>query len=419
MMRRMGSGCDVLVVLPYYHPETTGHCQSFNSLLPYLAAKGLRVAVVTSDRMYSAADMRLPPRDTHHGVTVRRVKAPAARRVTPSSYLGHAVSFGAKALALAARMRPRAVLCITSPPLLYVLLGWAARMRHVPLLLWAMDLYPEVLVETGLIRRGGFAHRTASMLARAGYRECTKIFTLGPCMSRRIEATGVSRDKLVEVHNWVPEEIHYVPESGNRFLAEQCLAGRFVVHYSGNMGLVHTFDTLLDAASVLAKTDPRVLFILAGHGPKRRALEERIGRERLSNARVLDYVPPDRFSESLSAASLGFVALEPGMEGIIAPGKIYGYLKVGTPVALVQASESDLSRIVRDDVEGREIRPGDVEGLVSYIRELQADPGRLAEARRRNAAWYARHCALEINAGRFLETLRNLPNWRASPANPS
>jgi glycosyltransferase involved in cell wall biosynthesis len=174
------------------------------------------------------------------------------------------------------------------------------------------------------------------------------------------------------------------------------------------MGLVHSFEALLRAAAILAERQPDVLFLLIGNGPKRNEIERSAMERGLPNLRVMDYLPFDQVPQSLSAAHLAFVCIGPGMEGVIAPSKMYASLKVGTPIALAEERPSDLTRVLEDGVEGIRLRPGDGEGLARYITALKADPARTDAARRTNAAWYERNCALNVNAVAFRDCLRGL-----------
>lgn len=400
---------DVTAAVPYYFPETTGHCAAFNSLMPFLAESGLRSAVITSDRLYSFRSATTLQRRARYGETdVYRFPSFAAGRRSLRGQFRHAFSLSVRTVARVLRFPTRSVLCITTPPFLFVFLAAVCRARRIPLFLWAMDLYPEVLVATGLLKPGTGLHRLFARMARGGYRRASHIFTLGPVMSRRLLSQGVEPEKMTEVHMWVPGSVAYVPREENPFVREHRLEDSFVVQYSGNMGVVHSFDLLLGAARRMARLDPTIRFVLIGDGPKRAELDAAVARERLENVMIMDYVPLERLSHSLSAADLSFVSLGGGLEGVIAPSKIYGALKVGTPFVLVQERESDLSRILAGDVEGIAIGPDDLASFEAYIRSLRGDQDRLVRGRRKNALWYRRNCSLETNAVKFLNKIREL-----------
>ena len=403
---RAPRGHDVMAVLPYYFPETTGHCQSFNSLMVFLGGRGLRTAVLTSDRLYAEDAGKLPTFSEYNGVDIHRMSMPAVTRQSPGSHFRYGMLFCCKAVARICTMRTKVVMCITSPPFLYYLLGLVCRVRRIPLILWAMDLYPETLVETGLMKRNGILHRMTRRIAKLGYARCAYIFTLGPVMSRRITDMGIDPELVKCIHNWVPEELEFVAPRENTFISEHGLADKFVIQYSGNIGVVHSFGMLLEAARRLRDEAGDVVIQMIGRGAGKADIEKRVKDEGLKNVMVMDYVAFDRLSHSLSAASVSFVSLKEGLEGVLAPGKIYASLRVGTPVVLVQDAESDLSRIFDDGIEGAVLGTDDCEGFLRYIRELRADPERLRNAREKNAGWYREHCSPEIIGPEFLVQVR-------------
>jgi glycosyltransferase involved in cell wall biosynthesis len=347
-------------------------------------------------------------------VDIYRLAVPKVSRDSLLSQLAYALLFLVKAVAKVLFLQTRVILCITSPPLLFYALSFVCRLRRIPLVLWAMDLYPETFVGAGLIKPGGLMQRTLKNMATTGYKRCARIFTLGPVMTRRIADQGVSEKKLIAVHNWVPESLQYIPGDQNPFINENGLEEKFVVQYSGNMGLVHSFHIIQQAAKELAHSQPDVMFLLIGGGPKREELEHFVARNGLTNVKIMDYVPIEGLSQSISAADVTVVSILGGMEGVIAPGKLYAFLKLGAPFVLVEEKRSDLSRILESDVEGISLRADDTDGFIRYMRELKSDPDRLAKGRWKNAAWYHRNCSLGATAGAFLDELSRLAGQLAA-----
>jgi glycosyltransferase involved in cell wall biosynthesis len=77
------------------------------------------------------------------------------------------------------------------------------------------------------------------------------------------------------------------------------------------------------------------------------------------------------------------VTLEPALEGLVVPSKFYGVLAAGRPVIFVGSPEGELARVIRDSGCGAVVTSGDAIGLARTVRELAADPERMAEMGRR------------------------------------
>ncbi len=403
---------DIVGVLPYFYPETTGHCQSCNLLFAEFSQAGLRVAMIAADRYYSTPGNALPRVERWNGIDIYRVVLPRVSRASAGRHLLQAMAFTLQALRLFRRLRARSAFSITSPPLLYAWLSWVCRRRKIPFVLWAMDLYPETLAAMNLISKDGWRHRLFRRWARKGYERCAHIFTLGPVMRARLVEAGADDQRLTDVHNWVPRGIHYIAPGDNPLYQAGNWKGKFIVHYSGNIGLVHDFALIFAAAERMLVSDPDVVFMIVGQGPRKSDLERVAREKKLDNVRFYPYAPYEQLSESLSLADLAFVTLERGFEGVIAPGKIYAYLAVGAPVVLIQGSASDLSRIVEDGIEGTIVAPHDVEGFCRYVRALKSDSTRRREARVKNRAWYDRSCDFENNGRRFIDVFQRLLSSR-------
>jgi glycosyltransferase involved in cell wall biosynthesis len=89
---------------------------------------------------------------------------------------------------------------------------------------------------------------------------------LGAHMARRLRDEGVPADRITVIENWADGEvIQPVPKEDNPLLCEWRLEGKFVLGYSGNMGHVHEFKTMIDAAERL-QGEPEIAFVFIGDG---------------------------------------------------------------------------------------------------------------------------------------------------------
>ena len=160
--------------------------------------------------------------------------------------------------------------------------------------------------------------------------------------------------------------------------AEWGFEEKFVVAYSGNMGRVHDFDTLLAACERLrAAADVRFLFI--GDGYHRRRLEQEVRRRDLLNVTFQPYQARDRLGESLGVADAHIVSLLPALEGLVVPSKFYGIAAAGRPAIFVGDPEGEIARILRDNHCGLVVAVGDGKGLADAILALRDKPALRAE----------------------------------------
>jgi glycosyltransferase involved in cell wall biosynthesis len=135
---------------------------------------------------------------------------------------------------------------------------------------------------------------------------------------------------------------------------------------------------LLAAAAML----PDVRFLLAGEGPERGALEALAGELGVDD-RVRFLGHRNDIPQLLAACDV--MALPSSFEGL--PVSVLEAMASGT--AVVASNIGGVDEIVRDNVTGLLVEPGDALALAAAIRRLVDDPAeaaRLAEAARTHVA---------------------------------
>jgi glycosyltransferase involved in cell wall biosynthesis len=265
-------------------------------------------------------------------------------------------------------------------PLLARLTG--ARAVH-----WAQDLYPEVAEGVGVIAEDGLPARVLRRLSTAALRGHAHVVTVGRCMRERlVRERGLDAEKVSVVPNWPPAAVASVPHDENPFRAEHGLEDRFVVMYSGNMGLAHPFDAVLDAAATLATERPEVLFLLVGAGPRKAELRRQVERRDLSTVRFLPFQPRERLAESLSAADLHLVTMRPALDGLVVPSKLYGALAAGRPALFLGPRGSEAARVVEEHDCGTVLPDPSGAALADAIRGWHEAPDRWTAAAERARA---------------------------------
>jgi colanic acid biosynthesis glycosyl transferase WcaI len=299
-------------------------------------------------------------------------------RFSKSSLAGRLVNLGTYyllAAIVAFRLpRPDVIVAETDPPLLGALAAVLKRRWGCRLIYNVRDLYPDIAEVTGgvrspflldLLRRGNdYAYERADL-----------IVTLGHDMARRIVDKGVPANKVVVVPDWV-DCGRIRPIDSNPF--RRSFGDKFVVMYSGNIGLSQQLEAVLEAAARV-RDDERILFAIIGEGARKKWLEERARAMELTNVIFLPYQPLENLAQSLSSADLHLIPLAPGAAGCLVPSKIYGILAAGRPFIAMMEENAEVAQIAREDGVGFVVRPGDVDALIGAIREAVDAPEHLKQ----------------------------------------
>jgi glycosyltransferase involved in cell wall biosynthesis len=367
----------VAVLNRVYPPAPGATGALLADLAPALVDRGWRVTVLTGPAGGAPSS-----ETTDDGVHVERVAALSfARTSTLRRGLAYASLFPAF-LARGLRIpSPDVFVTKTDPPMLKVLGPILARLRGARAVHWAQDLYPEVAEGVGVIDEGGWLARTMRGLSTGALRGHDRVVTVGRCMKERlVEERGLDPEAVSVIPNWPPSVVTPVPHDENPFRAEHDLDDRFVVMYSGNMGLAHPFDAVLDAADRLRDAAPDVLFLFVGEGPRKDELRRQADRRGLGNVRFLPFQPMERLHQSLSAADLHLVTMRPALEGLVVPSKLYGALGVGRPALFLGPSGSEAARVVTENDCGTVLPEPQGEDLAGTIRAWRGDPERWGAA---------------------------------------
>lgn len=371
----------LLFVNRFYYPDHSATAQILTDLAEALAARGWEIGVIASRLRYDDPAALLPARDTHAGVTIRRVWS---SRFGRAGLIGRAIDYlsfyiTAFFAILAAARRGDLVIAKTDPPLLSVVASVAVRLRGAVLINWLQDLYPEVAAELGVGAMRGPFGRLLRRWRNASLRHARLNIAIGERMAERIAAQGIAARQIAVMPNWSDEaSIRPIARAAVALRDEWGFGDAFVVGYSGNLGRAHEFETLLGAASLLRHRED-IVFLMIGGGHESARLAARVADEGLAERfRFRPYQPRERLSESLGAADAHWLSLRPEMEGLIVPSKFYGIAAAGRPVIAITDLDGEIARIVMREACGVAVAPGDAAGLAAHIEALAQDPARVA-----------------------------------------
>lgn len=375
----------ILVVNQHYWPEIAATAQLLGDLCEDLVIAGHHVTVVTGQPGYRSAAgrfERLKDTEIHHGVEIHRVPAYTPERRTPGRRLVHYVSFFLLAELESFRL-PRfdVALVLSTPPLLLGLTGsLLATLRGTPFVYSVQDLYPDIAVKLGVLGPGGVS-RAIGAAADWLYRRATRVVALSAGMAERLAAKGVEQDRIVVIPNWADTEWLRPSGRANSFVEEHRLQGRFVVLYSGNVGLSQGLECLPEAASRLV--DLPIVIVVVGDGNAREGLEREVRRRQLENFRFVSPQPRPRLNEVLAACDLGMVTMKQNLGHELVPSKLYGIMAAGRPTLAAVGPATEVARVLTTHGCGIVVPPEDPGALASAIRRAREDRERLEVMGRR------------------------------------
>lgn len=368
----------VLALHQHYWPENAAAGQILADVCEDVAANGHEVEVICGHASYRAGDgvRALPAQEFHAGVDIRRVPLYVAKRRTiPGRLLQYFSYFAASLKASLQAKRPDVVLVLSSPPLLLGFTGAVLeQLRGVPFVYSVQDLYPNVARSLGVLN-DGTGYRLIDQVASRLYREATSIVTLSNMMRDGLISKGVRSESIHVVPNWADTDSVQPMARDNEYARRNNLCDKFVVQYSGNVGLSQGLDAVVGAFSQLA--DLPIMLTIVGDGNARQHLKSQVAQSGIKNVQFLPAVPRAQLPEVLASSDVGLVPMRRGVESDLVPSKLYGIMAAAKPVLATVDARSEVARTVIEGSCGRVVAPEDGTALAKSLRQLFHDRERL------------------------------------------
>ena len=259
------------------------------------------------------------------------------------------------------------VIVETDPPLLAIAAYLYSRIRRRPFLYYSQDIWPQV----GLINRRMTNPLIITVLKTINgflYSRANRIVVPGRDMKKKLEEEYlIPPHKIEVVENWAdPDEIYPIRKEENTFIKKYSLENKFVVMYSGNIGLSQDLENLIYVAHSLREYN-EILFVLIGEGALKEKLMNMCSSLELKNIIFLPYQEKENLKFSLSAADIHLIPLKKGMRGIIVPSKVYGIMAAGKPFIAAVDEGSEIEKIVKEFCCGLAVRPSNIGELKKAV----------------------------------------------------
>lgn len=382
----------VLLVNKYFWPDVAATGQLLADLAEDLSERGWDMRVLTGRSRYASTDgvSSLPRRERWRQVEIFRVWCTSFGRSSTIGRLTDYATFLISAALTALTMRRHDVtVCLSTPPFIAVL-GLLAQWRGSRFIYKVEDLYPDVAIALDSLKAGSSSQRWLDKLSRFLLSRADRVIALDQAMARTLEERGARRVSVIP--NWADgEAIRPDPKEGETVRSSLDWEDSFVVLYSGNMGLAHRFDTVIEAARMLADEHSQILFAFVGGGLRRQEIEA--ARAKLPNLRLYEYQPRERLNGLYNAADVHLVVLRDEVAGLLVPSKYAAALAAGKPVLLVGGRGSDLHGEIQRLGIGW-VCAHDASEIEAALTDAMADPASVRQmglrARKRFEAEYSR-----------------------------
>jgi glycosyltransferase involved in cell wall biosynthesis len=296
----------------------------------------------------------------------------------------------------------------TSPPIFQsVSASILAFVRRRPFVLEIRDLWPEFIIDMGLLTNSTMI-RFSRWLERFLYKRASHLLVNSPAYVDYLIEKGVPASKITLLPNGVEPEMFDPASDGGDLRERLNLTGKFVVVYAGAIGPANNLGLLLDAAAEL-RDDPQICFVLVGDGKERAGLQAKAAELELKNVLFAGPHSKHDIPSFLACADACVAVLQNiRMFRMTYPNKVFDYMAAGRPVLL--AIDGVIREVVETAQAGLFIPPNDAKAFADGVRHLEKHRQEGREMGRRGRLFVERDFNRAQHRRQFAEFLETVAN---------
>lgn len=357
------------VITPQFWPHHGPSAIYFEALVHGLRHRKQRLRVFCSGKEHSVAS------DNADGLEVIRFGYCVDQGTPRWLRLKRLVLFHAGAFWEVILKRNKTFVWIIDGPL-YWNLGsiLAALLTGVDFVYLVHDLYPDVLVTSGLLRARFFVD-CFSRMETYPMRKAKATLVLTKGMAQVLKERLGKQSGRVSVLRFPVSPL---------FSKYRIRHGRQdfpcppVLLYAGSLGIAHHIAPFLSWAERAKQSGDKIIFRLVTSSQRKLALKT-------GTIDCQEAVPWEDLPELYGGCSAGYVGLPVGWGDSSMPSKVFSVLASGRPIVAVADERSELCRLIRDEEIGLVLTPAMAETLVGYhaVLSFLQSPEQLSESARK------------------------------------
>lgn len=401
----------IRILTQYFYPDVASTGQLLGELAFSLAAKGLNISALTALPSYSYK-IEAKKSETFRNVKISRLWTTKLNKNTKLGQLLNSITFFLNIffhLLFSSSKTP--LLIVSNPPFLPVVGYFIKKLRNIDYIYLIHDVFPEKAHKLNYISEKSIFIKVWTYFDKKVLANASSVIVLSDAMKKVVEnklekyAVFV-KDKVSVIHNWADGDfIKPLDKSLNTFLRKNNLSNKFIVQYSGNIGVSYDLEVIIEAAKLIKEED--VVFLFIGDGVKKNKLEKLAQSSNLKNVLFLPYQSKAELPYSLTGPSVSIVTYESYLEGLLMPSKLYTTLAAGIPVIALCSNDSEVGRIIRDAKCGFVIEGNNVKEFYSSIMKIRSDAEVQKKLGTEARKYFEENFTLEIAVKKYYDVINS------------
>ncbi len=234
------------------------------------------------------------------------------------------------------------------------------------------DLFPQWVIDSGLVRSGSLVEKYFRYFENLSYRQADAI---GLMSQNNLDVFETCTESLFSAHvlrNWASLTPHVARPKRITTREKLNLKDKVIFFYGGNIGHAQDMTNLMRLAKGM-QPYPNAHFLFVGQGDEVGLIHELADKWELTNFSYLPSVTQDEFKEILSDVDVGLFSLSEKHTAHNFPGKLLGYMVQSLPILGSVNPGNDLEELVNNSSAGRIHVNGKDDDLLGSAIELYND----------------------------------------------
>lgn len=417
---------NLLIYAHYYVPDTASTGQILRELAEGMLDKfNITVICVVPSYLGTIEDKYKTKKyyaEKINGVKVLRIRVPEFSKTNKVSRVKNILSYFFGAMAATMKVgKQDYVFSISQPPILGGLLGvWGKWMKHAKYIYNIQDFNPEQVLAVGY-SKSKLITNAMMWFDKFSCKRSDLIITVGRDLVQTVHNRfhGKRVPKTVMINNWIDEkEIYPLDEKHPRvqeFKKKYGLEDKFVIMYSGNIGLYYDLENLMKVIEKFkpgTKTDDgrEVVFAFVGAGSVLDKLVAYKEEKQMENVVFIPYQDKADLIYSLNAGDVHWCVNAKGIKGVSCPSKAYGIMAAGKAILGVLETGTEVRGLIEESVCGKCCEPeeyAEVEEQIQWFIE-RAATDEVKEMGLRGRAYLEKHLTREVSVNQYAEEILKL-----------
>ncbi|AYF09188.1 MULTISPECIES: glycosyltransferase family 4 protein [Bacillus] len=368
----------IVFVINYFYPDFASTGQLMTELCLELQDK-FDITVIAAQPGYAGEAIKTKKifeEDKLEKINIVRVRVPKVDKKSKMSRVKYILSYFTLAtIALLKQRNVDIIYTISQPPVLGGIVGTIGKFfkksKHVYNI---QDFNPEQAEAVSYTNKK-FVFNIARKIDKINCSYSDHVIVVGNDMAKTLEKRfdGKKVPNHSVINNWTNEG-EIVPVSKDnpmvaQFIKENKLDNKFIVMYSGNIGLFYDLENIIKITKEFSHYEDLV-FLFIGEGAMKENMNAFVMENGIENVLFLPYQPKEFIKYSLNVADIHLVVNQKGIKGVSVPSKIYGVMAAGKPILGVLERESEAEILITNSDCGVVVEPQDYNGIIEAIKHF-------------------------------------------------